>query len=51
MKRLGVAALQLMLTFGNKVHLARICAERLENGDVSLMNENGIGGRNIHFLA
>ena len=30
MKRLGVAALQLMLTFGNKVHLAKMCAERLE---------------------
>ena len=30
MKRLGVAALQLMLTFGNKVNLAMICAERLE---------------------
>ena len=30
MKRLGVAALQPMLTFGNQVHLAKMCAERLE---------------------
>ena len=30
MKRLGVAALQPMLTFGNKVHLAKMCAEGLE---------------------
>ena len=30
MKRLGVAALQLMLTFSNQVHLAKICAEQLE---------------------
>ena len=30
MKRLGVAALQLLLTFSNKVHLVNICAERLE---------------------
>ena len=30
MNRLGVAALQLMLAFINQVHLAKICAERLE---------------------
>ena len=30
MKWLGVAALQLMLTFGNKVHLAKMCAEGLQ---------------------
>ena len=30
MKRLGVAALRPMLTFGNKGHLAKMCAEGLE---------------------
>ena len=30
MKKLGVAALQPMLTFGNKVQLAKMCAEGLE---------------------
>ena len=49
MKRLDVAALQLMLTFGNKAHLAKIRMCRTV-GDVSMMNENGIGGRDIRFF-
>ena len=30
MKRFGVAAMQPILTFGNKVHLAKMCAEELQ---------------------
>ena len=40
------------LTFGNKVHLAKMCAEPVVSlfVDVSLMHENGIGGRDVRFF-
>ena len=48
MKRLGIAALQLMLTSGNKVFSCQDACRRV--GDVFLMNESSIGGRDVRFF-